>query len=129
MERKFDFKSRNIWQLKYYLTTIFYNFYIAKDFASYPNFKIRDISLLSPLQRYILITNIETENKVSSYVNNLNMNFLNNILNSIECLLNSEEKSIILLLILAKLYKICEIFAKYSLFNHEQLSKLCQLND
>ena len=129
MERKFDFKSRNIWQLKYYLTTIFYNFYIQKDFASYPNFKIKDILLLSPLQRYILITNIETENKVSQYVNNLNLNYLNNILNSIECLINSEEKSIIFHLILAKLYKICELFAKYSLFNHEQLSKLCQLND
>ena len=129
MERKFDFKSRNIWQLKYYLTSIFCNFYVAKDFSSYPNFKIRDISLLSPLQRYILITNIENDTKISQYVNNLNMNYLNNILNSIECLLNSEEKSIIFHLILAKLYKICELFAKYSLFNHEQLSKLCQLND
>jgi hypothetical protein len=59
MERKFDFKSRNIWQLKYYLTSIFCNFYVAKDFSRYPNFKIRDISLLSPLQRYILITNIK----------------------------------------------------------------------
>ena len=28
MERKFDHKSRNIWQLKYYLTSIFHKFYI-----------------------------------------------------------------------------------------------------
>ena len=129
LERKFDFKSRNIWQLKYFLSSIFWTFYICKDFSYFPNFKIRDIVLLSPIQRLIMVSNIETEIKVSKYVNNLNENYLNNNLNSIEIMINSEEKSIIFLLILAKLYKICELFGKYSLFNHEQLSKLCQLNN
>ena len=129
MERKFDHKSRNIWQLKYYLTSIFHKFYIQKDFASYPNLKVRDIVLLTPLQRILMISSIEFENRVSKYVNDLNMNYLNNIISSIEAVISSQEKNISLYLILAKLYKICLIFAKYSLFNHEQLSKLCSLND
>ena len=129
MERKFDYKSRNIWQLKYYLTSIFHKFYIQKDFSSYPNLKVRDIVLLTPLQRILMISSIEFENKVSKYVNDLNVNYLNNTISSIESVISSQEKNISLYLILAKLYKICEIFAKYSLFNHEQLSKLCSLND
>ena len=129
MERKFDSKSRNIWQLKYYLTSIFHKFYIQRDFTSYPNIKVRDIILLTPIQRLLMISSIEFEEKVSRYINDLNMNYLSNIISSIESVISSQEKNISLYLILAKLYKMCEIFAKYSLFNHEQLSKLCSLND
>ena len=129
MERKFDSKSRNIWQLKYYLTSIFHKFYIQRDFSSYLNIKVRDIVLLSPIQRLLMISSIEFEDKVSKYVNDLNINYLSNIISSIESVISSQEKNISLYLILAKLYKMCEIFAKYSLFNHEQLSKLCSLND
>ena len=129
MERKFDYKSRNIWQLKYFLTTIFWTFHISRDFTSYPNLKFRDICLLTPLQRLLLISNIQTEAKLSQYVNNLNMNYLNNVLSSIEGLCVIEEKSITVLLILSKLFKMCALFAKYSLFNHEQVAKFCQLND
>lgn len=129
MERKFDFKSRNIWQLKYFLTSIFWTFHISRDFTFFPNLKFRDIVLLTPLQRLLLISNIQTEVKLSHYVNNLNINYLDNVINVIECLSIIEEKSISVLLILSKLYKICCIFAKYSIFNHEQISKLGQLND
>ena len=129
MERKFDSKSRNIWQLKYYLTSIFHKFYIQRDFTSIPNIKVRDIILLTPIQRLLMISSIEFEDKVSKYVNDLNINYLSNIISSIESVISSQEKNISLYLILAKLYKMCEIFAKYSLFNHEQLSKLCSLND
>ena len=129
MERKFDSKSRNIWQLKYYLTSIFHKFYIQRDFTSFPNIKVRDIILLTPIQRLLMISSIEFEDKVSKYVNDLNINYLTNIISSIESVISSQEKNISLYLILAKLYKMCEIFAKYSLFNHEQLSKLCSLND
>ena len=129
MERKFDSKSRNIWQLKYYLTSIFHKFYIQKDFSSYPNIKVRDIILLTPIQRLLMISSIEFEDKVSKYVNDLNINYLSNIISCIEAVISSQEKNISLYLILAKLYKMCLIFAKYSLFNHEQLSKLCSLND
>ena len=76
-----------------------------------------------------MISSIEFEEKVSKYVNDLNINYLSNIISSIESVISSQEKNISLYLILAKLYKMCEIFAKYSLFNHEQLSKLCSLND
>ena len=54
---------------------------------------------------------------------------LNNILTTIEAVINSREKPISSYLILAKLHKICLFFAKYSLFNHEQLIKLCSLNN
>jgi len=129
MERKFDYKSRNIWELKYYLTSIFHKFYICKDFVPYPNLKIYDIILLTPLQRVLIASSIESEQKMNKYVNNLNFNYLNNTLNSIEAIINSPEKPISSYLILAKLHKICLLFAKFSLFNHEQLIKLCSLNN
>jgi hypothetical protein len=129
MERKFDYKSRNIWQLKYYLTSIFHKFYICKDFMPYPNFKVYDLVLLTPLQRVLMVSSIEYEYKMNKYVNNLNFNYLNNILKTIEAVINSGEKPISSYLILAKLHKICLFFAKYSLFNHEQLIKLCSLNN
>lgn len=129
MERKFDYKSRNIWQLKYFLTQIFWTYHVSRDFAFYPHLKIRDIVLLSPLQRLLLISNLDTERKVSHYVNNLNMNYLNLTLSAIESIFNCDEKSVNLLLILSRLYKICLLFAKYSLFNHEQVAKICSLND
>ena len=129
MERKFDYKSRNIWQLKYYLTSIFHKYYICKDFVSYPNFKVYDLLLLTPMQRVLMVSSIENEHKMNKYVNNLNFNYLNNILKSIEAIINSPEKPISSYLILAKLHKISLLFAKFSLFNHEQLIKLCSLNN
>ena len=129
MERKFDYKSRNIWQLKYYLTSIFHKFYICKDFMACPNFKVYDIVLLTPLQRVLMVSSIEYQHKMNKYVNNLNFNYLNNIIKSIEAVINSREKPISSYLILAKLHKICLFFAKYSLFNHEQLIKLSSLNN
>ena len=128
MQRKFDYKSRNIWQLKYFLTSVFHKFYILKDFAPYPNLKVEDIFLLSPLQRVLIVSSIEYEQKMNKYINNLNFNYLNNVLKSIEAITNSPEKPLSYFLILAKLYKICLLFAKFSLFNHEQLIKLCSLN-
>ena len=91
MERKFDSKSRNIWQLKYYLTSIFHKFYIQRDFTSYPNIKVRDIILLTPIQRLLMISSIEFEEKVSKYVNDLNINYLSNIISSIESVISSQE--------------------------------------
>ena len=129
MQRKFDYKSRNIWQLKYYLTSIFHKFYICKDFMEYPILKVYDLLLLSPLQRVLIVSSIEYEHKMNKYVNNLNFNYLNNLLKSIEAIINSQEKPISSYLILRKLYKICLFFAKYSLFNHEQLITLCSLNN
>ena len=129
MERRFDYKNRNIWQLKYFLTSIFHKFYILKDFAPYPNLKVHDIILLSPLQRILLLSSIESDHKMNKYVNNLNYNFLNSILKSIESVINSPEKPNTFYSILAKLYKIVCIFAKLALFNHEQLTKLCSLNE
>ena len=129
MERKFDYKSRNIWQLKYFLTNIFHRFYVLKDFAPYPNLKVHDIMLLSPLQRKLMISSIGNEHKMFKYVNNLNQNFLNCILKCIEATMNSPEKPNCFYLILAKLYKIVLLFAKFALFNHEQLTKLCYLNE
>ena len=129
MQRKFDYKSRNIWQLKYYLTSIFHKYYILKDFAPYPNLKPQDIILLSPLQRALVVSSIEYEHKMNKYVNNLNFNYLNNILLSIEAIINSPEKPVSCYLILAKLLKISLLFAKFSLFNHEQVIKLCSLNN
>ena len=94
MERKFDFKSRNIWQLKYFLTSIFHKYNVLRDFAPYPNIKIHDIMLLSPLQRILMISAIENDHRMNKYANSLNLNFLNNILNSIESVINSPEKPI-----------------------------------
>ena len=73
MKRKFDYKSRNIWQLKYFLTSIFHKFYICKDFMPYPNLKLTDIFLLSPFQRVFITSNMEYEHKMNKYVNTLNL--------------------------------------------------------
>ena len=129
MERKFDYKSRNIWQLKYYLTSIFHKFYICKDFMPYPNLKLTDIFLLSPFQRVLITSSIEYDHKMNKYVHNLNFNYLNNIIKTIEVIMNSRERPISFYLILAKLYKMCLFFAKFGLFNHEQFIKLSNLNN
>ena len=56
MMLKFDFKSRNIWQLKFSLTNIFFTFTIRKIFLPTINYKIRDMLILSPLQRLIIVS-------------------------------------------------------------------------
>ena len=129
MERKFDYKSRNIWLLKYFLTSIFHKFYICKDFMPYPNLKLTDIFLLSPFQRVLITSSMEYEHKMNKYVNNLNFNYLNKIIKTIEIIMNSKERPISYYLILAKLYKMCLFFAKFALFNHEQFIKLSNLNN
>ena len=129
LKKKFDFKSRNIWQLKYFLTNIYWAFCIGRDFIKYPNIKLRDIILLNPIQRLMLISNIKKENDMNDYLNNLNDNLLDSTLNLLFKISKANENQNEILIIYNKLYKICQLFAKYSLFNHEQVSKFCNVNN
>ena len=77
---KFDYKSKNIWQLKFCISNIFYTFTIRKMFLSTINCKIRDMLLLSPLQRLIAVSTnkkkIELSYDKSSEILEMTINLL-----------------------------------------------------
>lgn len=125
----FDFKNRTIWLLKESLTHIFYTFYFSKDFAAYPNMKLRDLSLLTPIQRMTIISNIHKETKLNEYINNINFNILSKTIKLIHKIIQTNETQEHVLKIYNKLYKICQTFAKFSFFNHKQVVSFCSTNN
>lgn len=128
MIKKFDYKSRNIWQLKYFLTNIYWVFCVGRDFTKYPNIKLRDIMLMNPIQRVTYISNIKKENDMNDYLNNLNDNILDSTLSLLYKISKLNKSQSEVFGIYHKLFKICQLFAKYSLFNYEQVSKLYKIN-
>ena len=128
MQQKFDYKSHNIWKLKYFLTNIFYSYRICRDFIKYPNLKYKDIFLLNPLQRLGFINNIKNQNNLNEYFQSEN-NILDNVLNVMAKISKTKEKHPEIYLIYNKLYKICQFYSKFSLFNHEQVEKFCNINN
>ena len=131
MEAKFDNQIKAIWTLNY---NIFCNFRILTflgDFSSCPFFKIHDLENLNPLQRLLLVSNVKDNSKImSEYVNNLNINFLDKIINIIETINNAKEKnSETPFEIMAKMYSMCKVFGKYNLFTSGQITRFCELND
>ena len=129
MSQKFDFKSHNIWQLKYYLTNIFWTFKIETDFIKYPNLKYKDLFLLNPYQRIYYINSIKKENYINIEYLNPKYNFLDNILVILSKIQKTQEKYSEIYLIYNRLYKICQLFAKFSLFSFKQVEKFCMIND
>ena len=122
---KFDYKNKNIWQLKYSLSNIFYTFTIRKMFLSTINYKIRDMLILSPLQRLIAVsTNKKTvENTYEKCSEILDMTI--NLLIKIE---KSNEHQNEIFCIYHILYKICQNYAKFGFFTHSQVVHFCSVN-
>lgn len=131
MEKKFDYKSLNIWILKNQVFTMYQKFIIKRDWTAIPKLTINDIENISPIQRLIFASNVDDDFELSSnYIQNLKMNLLDNVLNLIEKLNNVKEKHEgIIYEILKKCYQICKTYARYNKFKHEQLLKFCMLND
>ena len=125
MMLKFDYKNKNIWQLKYSLSNIFYTFTIRKMFLSTINYKIRDMLILSPLQRLIAVsTNKKTvENTYEKCSEILDMTI--NLLIKIE---KSNEHQNEIFCIYHILYKICQNYAKFGFFTHSQVVHFCSVN-
>ena len=125
MMLKFDYKSKNIWQLKYSISNIFYTFTIRKIFLSTINYKIRDMLILSPLQRLIIVsTNKRTvENTYDKCTEILDLTI--NLLIKIE---KSNEHQNEVFCIYHILYKICQNFAKFGFFTHSQVVHFCTVN-
>ena len=117
--KKFDYKSNYIWQLKQFLTNIFYSFRVAKDFVKFPNIKYRDILLLNPIQRLTLVSNIKKSDEINEQYLSSEENILDNVIQCLLKIAKTNEKQGQIYFIYSKLYKICEIYAKYSLFNYE----------
>ena len=129
MMKKFDYKSNYIWQLKQFLTNIFYSFRVAKDFVKFPNIKYRDIMLLNPIQRLTLVSNIKKSDEINEQYLSSEENILDNVIQCLLKIAKTNEKQGQIYFIYSKLYKICEIYAKYSLFNYEQVNKFCSVNN
>ena len=125
MMLKFDYKSKNIWQLKYSLSNIFYTFTIRKIFLPTINYKIRDMLLLSPLQRLIAVSTNKRkiENSYDKCSEILEMTI--NLLIKIE---KSNEHQNEIFCIYHILYKICQNYAKFGFFTHSQVVHFCSVN-
>ena len=125
MMLKFDYKSKNIWQLKYSISNIFYTFTMRKMFLSTINYKIRDMLILSPLQRLIAVsTNKKTiENTYDKCAEILDMTI--NLLIKIE---KANEHQNEVFCIYHILYKICQNYAKFGFFTHSQVVHFCSVN-
>ena len=125
MMLKFDYKSKNIWQLKYSLSNIFYTFTMRKMFLSTINYKIRDMLVLSPFQRLITVaTNKKTiESSYEKCAEILDM--IINLLIKIE---KSNEHQNEVFCIYHILYKICQSYAKFGFFTHSQVVHFCSVN-
>ena len=125
MMLKFDFKSRNIWQLKYSLTNIYFTFTIRKIFLPTINYKIRDMLLLSPLQRLIVVT---TNKKKIENMNEKNSGILDMTINLLIKLEKTNERQNEVFCIYNVLYKICQYYAKFGFFTHTQVTRFCSVN-
>ena len=125
MMLKFDFKSRNIWQLKFSLTNIFFTFTIRKIFLPTINYKIRDMLLLSPLQRLIVVTT--NKKKIENY-NEKNLGILDMTINLLIKLEKTNERQNEVFCIYNILYKICQYYAKFGFFTHTQVTRFCSVN-
>ena len=122
---KFDFKSRNIWQLKYNLTNIFFTFNIRKIFLPTINYKIRDMLLLSPLQRLIIVS---TNKKKIENINEKNSGILDMTINLLIKLEKANERHNEVFCIYNILYKICQYYAKFGFFTYTQVTHFCSVN-
>ena len=125
MMLKFDFKSRNIWQLKFSLTNIFFTFTIRKIFLPTINYKIRDMLILSPLQRLIIVSS--NKKKIELY-NEKNHGILDMTINLLIKLEKTNERQNEVFCIYNILYKICQYYAKFGFFSHTQVTRFCSVN-
>ena len=125
MMLKFDFKSRNIWQLKFSLTNIFFTFTIRKIFLPTINYKIRDMLILSPLQRLIIVS---TNKKKIEIYNEKNNGILDMTINLLIKLEKTNERQNEVFCIYNILYKICQYYAKFGFFSHTQVTRFCSVN-
>ena len=125
MMLKFDYKSKNIWQLKYSISNIFYTFTIRKMFLSTINYKIRDMLLLSPLQRLIGVSTNKRKVELSYDKSSEILEMTINLLIKIE---KSNEHQNEVFCIYHILYKICQNYAKFGFFTHSQVVHFCSIN-
>ena len=125
MMLKFDYKSKNIWQLKYSLANIFFTFTIRRMFLPTVNYKFRDMFLLSPLQRLILV-NTHKKKIESNYEKSPEI--LDMVINLLIKIEKSNEHQNEVMCIYHILYKICQYFAKFGFFTHTQVAHFCSVN-
>ena len=102
---------------------------IKKDFARYPKLRLKDILLLTPLQRAIYTSNLMKENDMNEYINNLNKNILEITIKELSEIVQKTWATQELLMELRAKFKICQLFAKFSLFNYSQATKFCIVID
>jgi hypothetical protein len=130
MEKKFDYKSENIWNLKLAVFTMFYKFVIKRDFVTLPNYTVQDMENMNPLQRILL--NSVVKEKLNC-LNNTILDKENDIIEMnfilIEKIKNIKEKSHTSFEILKICYKIIKMFTKFNLLTPEQIIKFTLIND
>ena len=103
---------------------------IHKLFNFCPFLKIGDIQNFNPLQRLLIISNVNENKAVIEFINDKNLNFINSIIilinKFIEIKYNIHELAFE---ILRNLFSLCKVFAKFNLFKPKDIDKFCEMND
>jgi hypothetical protein len=122
--------SIHISNFKLHAISVFLKTYMKRDFVKCPSLKLSDIEQMNPLQRLMIISNIKDEqNILSQYIAGMNIRFLDSILSILNKLNRTDEKTYLSYQLMRRLYQILKIYAKYYLFNQEQLARFCYIND
>jgi hypothetical protein len=128
LEMKFDFKNMNVWNMKKNFLIIFYIAVIKKLTLKLQKFNLKDIELLNPLHRLMLIQTCR-EHLLTQTNFFKSQSYLDDLINIIEKLNNIKEKTILTYDILRICYKIIQVYAKFNLLTNETIIRLCVVND
>jgi len=121
--KPFDYKSQSIWAIQNNILTLFRKCIFLKSFSMLPHVKVGDIIKLNPLQRQLILSNVkEIPGLMEQYINSLNLNVLEDCLNTIVYMINIKDNDLITFKILKQLYSILKSYAKYNLMSQEQVS-------
>lgn len=130
MEKKFDFKSQNIWNMKSQMFLIYQKCLIRRDFSKFPRLTMGDLENLHPLQRQTILSNVKEDSEMKEfYASDSRSNLLESTIAMIERLNNIKDKNVYTYEMLKHCYQICKIYAKFNLFDHDHILKFCLLND
>ena len=126
----FNASTTSLWILKNNVLLIFRKIFVHKLFNFCPFLKISDIVNMNPLQRLLILSNINDNKAILRIIMSKEFNLIEIILRLIKKFIYLDDKAPDLAIgILKNLYSICKIFAKANLMTNEQIDKLCELND
>ena len=127
---RFETSNKNLWILKNNAIIIYRKILIHKLFNFCPFLKIGDIQNFNPLQRLLIISNVNENKAVLEFINDTNLNYINSIIMLINKFIEIKDNIHELAYeILRNLFSLCKVFAKFNLFKPKDIDKFCETND